>query len=145
LSSSNLDIISSTLFLTLRFVTLSLFISVNFYIYSCLSDNVSTVLINSYLRTFVYLSKENVIPILSNTNFSNILISNSSFKISFDKVFWSGSLICKLKNLNNSMTSRLFTQNNGNLQEMVTCNKCRWNFGLSEFEKGCAINGFIYL
>src|SRR5437660_503080 len=89
---------------------------------------VSTIPINSCLRTFVHSSKESVIPILSNTNFSSILTSNSLIalsKILFDKVFQYGNLICGLRNLNNSIASGLFIQNNGNSQEIVTCNKCK--------------------
>ncbi len=71
----------------------------------------STVPINSYLRILVQLSNENVIPTLSNTNFSNIIASKSlitSLKISVDKVFLSGNFICELRNLKSSTTSGLF-------------------------------------
>ena len=64
-------------------------------------------------------------------------------KISVNKVFLSGNLICGLRNLKSSITSGLFIQDNGNPQEMVTCNKCNWNFLLSEFERDRTTNESI--
>ena len=71
------------------------------------------------------------------------MMTNLHFVSTFDKVFQYGNLICGLRNLNNSIASGLFIQNNGNSQEIVTCNKCKWNFFLSVFDRDHVINRSI--